>query len=68
MKQDTCRSAIGAHSEDLSRPTIVMDYNFLKPNSDANSETIPAESVTCSAVKGRQTPEHFEQRDSEEGD
>ena len=39
-------------SEDLSRrPTIVMDYYFLKPNSTSNSQTIPDESVTCIAVK-----------------
>ena len=28
-----------------------MDYYFLKPNSAASSQTIPAESVTCIAVK-----------------
>ena len=39
-------------SEDLSRrPTIVKDYYFLMPNSTANSQTIPEESVTCIAVK-----------------
>ena len=39
-------------TEDLSRrPTIAMDYYFLKPNSTANSQTIPDESVTCIAVK-----------------
>ena len=40
------------NSEDLSsRPTIVMDHYFLKPNSTVNSQTIPDESVTCIAVK-----------------
>ena len=29
----------------------MMDLNFLKPNSTANSQTIPEESVTCIAVK-----------------
>ena len=29
----------------------MMDYWFLKPNSTANSQTIPDESVTCIAVK-----------------
>ena len=39
-------------SEDLSiRPITAMDYYFLKPNSTANSQTIPDESVTCIAVK-----------------
>ena len=39
-------------SEDLSRrATSVMDYSFLKPNSIADSQTIPDESVTCIAVK-----------------
>ena len=39
-------------SKDLSRrPTIAMDCNLLMPNSFANSQTIPEESVTCIAVK-----------------
>ena len=39
-------------SEDLSRrPTIVMDHYFLKPTATANSQTIPGESATCTAVK-----------------
>ena len=39
-------------SEDLSRrPTVAMDYYFLKPSSTASSHTIPDESVTCIAVK-----------------
>ena len=39
-------------SEELSRrPIIAMDYHFLEPNSTANSQTIPDESVTCIAVK-----------------
>ena len=29
----------------------MMDYYFLKPNSTANSSTIPDESATCMAVK-----------------
>ena len=33
------------------RPTIVMDYGFVKPTSAANSLAIPVESVTCIAVK-----------------
>ena len=38
--------------EDLSRrPTVVMDYNILKPHSTVNSQTIPCESVTCIAVE-----------------
>ena len=41
-------------SEDLSRrPTIVMDYDFLKPNSEVNSHTIPEKSVTYIAVEER---------------
>ena len=39
-------------SEDVSRrPMIAMDLNFLKPNSTANSQTIPDESVTWIVVK-----------------
>ena len=39
-------------SEDLSRrPIIAMDCSFLKPNSIANFQTIPYESVTGIAVK-----------------
>ena len=61
----THRHVSKKRSEDKSRrPTIAMDYYFLKPNSTANSQTIPDESVTCIA---RQTPEHNEQRSSEEG-
>ena len=38
--------------EDLSRrPITAMDCYFLTPNSTANSQTIPDESVTCIAVK-----------------
>ena len=44
-----------------------MDYCFLKPNSSVNSQTIPDESVTCHCGKGRQTPEHYEQRGLVEG-
>ena len=39
-------------SEDMSkRPIRAMDYHVLKPNSTANSQTIPDESVTRIAVK-----------------
>ena len=61
-------SSSRVRSEDLSRrPTAAMDYYFHKPNSIASPQTIPDESVTCIAVKERQTPEHCEQRSSEEG-
>ena len=39
-------------SQDLSRrPMVAMDYYFLKPDSTANSQTIPDESMTCIAFK-----------------
>ena len=38
-------------SEDLSKRPKAMDSFFIKPNSTANSQTIPDESVTCTAVK-----------------
>ena len=39
-------------SEDLSRrPIVAMDYNFLQPNSIANSQSIPDELVTSIVVK-----------------
>ena len=46
-------------SEDL----IAVDYYFLKPNSTANSQTIPDESVTIAVNEDK---EHHEQRGSEE--
>ena len=47
-------------SEHLSR-------RFFKPNSAVSCQTIPDESVTCIDGEGRQTPEHDEQRGSDEG-
>ena len=44
-----------------------MDYSFLMPNSTANCQMIPDESVTCIAVKEDNTSEHFEQRSFEKG-
>ena len=55
-------------SEDQSRrPTIAMEYYFMKMKSVVNAQTISEESVTCIAVERRRTSQRHEQCCVEEG-